>query len=84
VGSVLAERGARLITSLLRARLVDRMAVCIAPSILGAGIEAVGDLGIHEPAGALVLTDARVTRYGANLVIVGHLAYPESASEQRP
>ena len=38
VGSVLVEGGAGLITALLRARLVDRLVVCVAPKILGAGI----------------------------------------------
>ncbi len=51
-----------MITSLLRARLVDRLAVCMAPKILGRGIEAVGDLGIRDLADALVLADASVTR----------------------
>ena len=42
IGSVMVEGGAKLITSLLLGRLVDRLAVCIAPKILGSGIEAVG------------------------------------------
>ena len=48
VRSVLVERGPRSITALLRARLVDRLVVCVAPKILGAGIDAVGELGISE------------------------------------
>src|SRR5207342_3660064 len=35
VGSLLVEGGARVITSLLQQRLVDRIAVCVAPIILG-------------------------------------------------
>ena len=82
VGSVMVEGGARLITALLRARLVDRLAVCIAPKILGAGIEAIGDLGVSDLARALLLCDRRVTAYGADLVIVGRFTYPEVADDR--
>ncbi len=80
VGSVMVEGGAGLITALLRARLVDRLAVCIAPKVLGAGIEAIGDLGIGDLARALLLCEPRVTSYGADLVIEGRIAYPEDAN----
>ena len=77
VGSVMVEGGAGLITALLRARLVDRLAVCIALKVLGAGIEAIGDLGITDLARALTLADARVTPYGGDLVVDGRVAYAE-------
>jgi riboflavin-specific deaminase-like protein len=76
VGSVLVEGGAGMITALLQARLVDRLVVCLAPKILGAGIEAVGDLGIRELARALILTDTSVTPYGVDLVVDGRIEYP--------
>ncbi|HEX6404891.1 MAG TPA: GTP cyclohydrolase II [Pseudonocardiaceae bacterium] len=46
VRTLLVEGGARLITSLLGARLVDRIVVGTAAKIIGTGIEAVGDLGV--------------------------------------
>ena len=76
VGSVLVEGGARMITALLRAGLVDRLAVCVAPKILGAGIEAVGDLGVRELARTLIVTDTSVTPYGQDLVLEGRVEYP--------
>ena len=76
VGSVLVEGGAQMITALLQARLVDRLVVCVAPKILGAGIEAVGDLGIRELARSLIVTDTSVIRYGVDLVLVGRVEYP--------
>jgi diaminohydroxyphosphoribosylaminopyrimidine deaminase / 5-amino-6-(5-phosphoribosylamino)uracil reductase len=76
VGSVLVEGGAGMITALLQARLVDRLVVCLAPKILGAGIEAVGDLGIRELARALILTDTSVTHYGVDLVLDSRVGYP--------
>ena len=65
-----------MITALLRARLVDRLVVCVAPKILGAGIEAVGDLGIRELARTLIMADTCVTPYGVDLVLDGRIEYP--------
>jgi GTP cyclohydrolase II len=44
VQTLLVEGGARVITSLLGARLVDRLVVGTSAKIIGTGIEAVGDL----------------------------------------
>lgn len=77
VESVMVEGGASLITSLLRARLADRLAVCIAPKILGAGIEAVGDLGVRDLSDALKLADTRVIPYGVDWVLDSRVEYPE-------
>lgn len=77
VTSVLVEGGARVITALLHAQLVDRLAICVAPKILGTGIEAIGDLGIVDLARALLLRDLRMTPYGADLVLDGYVVYPE-------
>ena len=65
-----------VITALLQARLADRLVVCVAPKILGAGIEAVGDLGIRELARTLGLTDASVTHCGVDLIVDGRIEYP--------
>ena len=77
VRSVMVEGGAALITSFLQARLVDRLAVCVAPKILGRGIEAVGDLGICDLADSLGLADISVTPYGVDLVLESRIEYPE-------
>jgi len=79
VRSVMVEGGAALITSFLHGRLVDRLAVCIAPKILGRGIEAVGDLGICELADSLTLTDTSVTPYGVDLVLDSRVEYPNGS-----
>ena len=77
VRSVMVEGGAALITSFLCERLVDRLVVCIAPKILGRGIEAVGDLGICDLADSLTLADTSVTPYGVDLVLDSRVGYPE-------
>jgi riboflavin-specific deaminase-like protein len=76
VRSVLVEGGAGMITALLRARLVDRLVICVAPKILGVGIEGVGDLGIRELAGAMILADTSVTSCGVDLILDGRVEYP--------
>jgi riboflavin-specific deaminase-like protein len=76
IRSLLVEGGAQLITALLRARLADRLVVCVAPKILGAGIEAVGDLGIRELARSLIMTDTLVTPYGVDLILDSRVEYP--------
>src|ERR687897_2415992 len=76
VGSVLVEGGAGMITALLQARLVDRLVVCVAPKVLGSGVEAVGNLGIRELARALLMTDTSVTPYGVDLILDGRIEYP--------
>jgi diaminohydroxyphosphoribosylaminopyrimidine deaminase/5-amino-6-(5-phosphoribosylamino)uracil reductase len=75
--SLMVEGGARLITSLLRLRAVDRMAVCIAPKVLGTGLDAVGDLGICDLARAIALADATYTQYGCDIVIDGRVVYQD-------
>lgn len=77
VRSVLVEGGAALITSLLCNRLVDRLAVCVAPKILGSGIEAVGDLGICELNDSLALVDTSITSYGVDVVFDSRVEYPD-------
>ena len=81
VGSVLVEGGAGIITALLRARLVDRIAVCVAPKILGSGIEAVGDLGIHELTRTLIMTDTSVIPRGVDLVLDDRVEYPDNPAD---
>lgn len=75
VESAMVEGGATLITALLRERLVDRVAVCIAPKILGRGIEAIGDLGIHDLDRCVALKDISITQYGPDIVLEGDLEY---------
>lgn len=73
VASLMVEGGARVITALLRARLADRLVVCVAPKILGEGINAIGDLGITSLADARMLHDVMVTMCGADVIVQGRL-----------
>ena len=72
--SLLVEGGAAIVTSLLRHGLVDRLVVCIAPKLVGAGIEAVGDLGIQDLADALTFSRVETRRLGDDLIFDGQVA----------
>lgn len=79
IESVMVEGGAALITAILRARLADRLAVTIAPKLLGAGIDAIGELGIRDLTRAFLLTETTITPYGDDLVFDARVTYPDTA-----
>jgi riboflavin biosynthesis pyrimidine reductase len=74
VGSMLLEGGRQLITSALRARLVDRLVVCISPKVMGTGIEAVGDLGVDWLGEALTFEESVFMNLEGDIIFDGRLA----------
>jgi riboflavin-specific deaminase-like protein len=84
IRSVMVEGGAGIVTSMLKARLVDRVVVCIAPMILGAGLDAVGDLGIQDLARALTFRETSVCQLGPDIVFDGQVDHGPSDSATRP
>jgi 3,4-dihydroxy 2-butanone 4-phosphate synthase/GTP cyclohydrolase II len=74
VRSLLVEGGASVITSFLSAGLADRLVVGIAPRVLGAGTDAVRDLGVTEVARAVRVTGRSVHVAGDDVLIAGDLA----------
>jgi riboflavin-specific deaminase-like protein len=60
ISSLLVEGGARVITSMLSAGLVDRLVVGIAPTIIGEGTDAVGQLGVKHVADGIRLTNRSI------------------------
>jgi len=73
---LLVEGGSRVLTSALRARLADRVVVAVAPVLLGAGTDAVGDLGAGLVSDGLRLVDRSVHQVGPDLLISGDLDWP--------
>jgi 5-amino-6-(5-phosphoribosylamino)uracil reductase/diaminohydroxyphosphoribosylaminopyrimidine deaminase/5-amino-6-(5-phosphoribosylamino)uracil reductase len=82
VGTVMVEGGATLITGFFKAGLVDRLAVCVAPKILGEGLAAVGDLGIRDLSRSLTIADAEVEPYGVDLILSGRVVYPDGGADR--
>lgn len=73
IESVLVEGGAATVTSLLAARLVDRLVIAIAPKIIGRGTEAVGDLGIERLKDALTFSSFKTRRLGPDIIVDARL-----------
>lgn len=71
--SLLVEGGAGVITSLLSLHVVDRLVVSVAPRLLGAGLEAVGDLGTQRVSEGLFLGDPIVRMVGRDVLIAGDI-----------
>jgi len=69
ISAILVEGGSGVLTSFLRAGLCDRLIVTIAPIVVGAGVDAVGDLATERIDQALGFTPERVLRLGDDLVL---------------
>jgi len=75
IRSVMVEGGSGIVTSLLRDRLVDRLVVCIAPMILGTGLDAVGDLGLQDLARALRFQASSIRQLRPDIVFGGQVEH---------
>jgi len=69
--SVLVEGGSEMITSLLKANLVDKMIIPISPGILGKGLEAIGDLNINKIRNAIKFSSFKTMKKGEDLIFEG-------------
>lgn len=74
VRSVLIEGGGALITSALRQRLARRLVICIAPKLIGSGVEAIGDLSVARLNEALTFAHVRFSLVGEDMIFDGRLA----------
>ncbi|MFP5372999.1 MAG: GTP cyclohydrolase II RibA [Actinomycetes bacterium] len=82
VASLLVEGGGRVITSLLRAAVVDRVVVSLSPTIIGAGIEAVGSLGVDRVADGIRLLNRSVFLAGDDILLGFDVASAAAVAEQ--
>lgn len=73
ITSVMVEGGPGLITSLLKAKLVDKMIIITAPKILGNGLEAIGTLNIPKVKDAIKFLSFRTMKKGSDFVFVGKI-----------
>ena len=76
IRSVIVEGGARVITSMLAAGVVDRVIVSISPQILGRGTDAVGELHRERIADALRLDGQTVHLIGGTIIVAADVAGP--------
>ena len=78
--SVLVEGGSELAWSLLARQLVDRLALFIAPILLGGrnAVPAVGGEGVSSITEALRLTDTRWRRIGTDRLLIARIVAPST------
>jgi riboflavin biosynthesis pyrimidine reductase len=82
VRSLLVEGGARVITAMLAAGVADRLIVAVAPTIVGTGTEAVGDLGIATVASGLRLTNRSLHVLADDMLIAWDVAADEQVRQR--
>jgi riboflavin-specific deaminase-like protein len=66
--SVLVEGGSRVITSLIKVRMMSKIVVTMAPILIGNGIRAFSDINIHSLEEALKPIKTRIRRMGSDIV----------------
>jgi riboflavin biosynthesis pyrimidine reductase len=66
-----------VLTSFLRHRLADQVVAVLAPRVSGAGIDAVGDLGVTLMDGSIGFEDVTFAMLGTDAVFRGHPVWPE-------
>ncbi|MCP4255147.1 MAG: bifunctional diaminohydroxyphosphoribosylaminopyrimidine deaminase/5-amino-6-(5-phosphoribosylamino)uracil reductase RibD [Candidatus Scalindua sp.] len=71
--SVLVEGGSEIITSLLKAGLVDKMIIPIAPKIVGKGLEAIGDLKINKINKSIKFSSFKTIKKGDDIIFEGRM-----------
>jgi GTP cyclohydrolase II len=72
--SVLVEGGSEVITALLAARLVDRIIVGVAPIVIGAGTQAVEDLGVNRVTDGIRLVNRSMVAVGDDVLLAYDVA----------
>jgi GTP cyclohydrolase II len=72
--SLLVEGGAGVITSALAAGAVDRLVVAIAPVLIGAGVDAIGPLGVTRVADGIELVNRSIHSAGDDILLAWDVA----------
>jgi len=72
ISSVLVEGGSRLVSSLFVHKLVDKMLVFVAPSLLGCGISSVSDLGFETLRRTIKLELVKYKQFGDDMLVSGY------------
>jgi diaminohydroxyphosphoribosylaminopyrimidine deaminase/5-amino-6-(5-phosphoribosylamino)uracil reductase len=70
--SLLVEGGARLATSFVKAGLVDKLVVLTAPTVIGRGVDAIGELGVKRLCDAVEVAQGSFATLGRDSVFIGY------------
>jgi diaminohydroxyphosphoribosylaminopyrimidine deaminase/5-amino-6-(5-phosphoribosylamino)uracil reductase len=69
--TLLIEGGSEVITSFLKQKLADKVYICLAPLMIGDGINATGDLGTRKIAGAMKFENVEWKKSGPDMILSG-------------
>jgi GTP cyclohydrolase II len=83
VATLLVEGGQQVITSLLRARCVDRVIIALAPVVLGKGVEGIGDLHVDHVADGISLTNRSVYLAGNDVLMAWDVVGASQANPEQ-
>lgn len=75
LSSVLVEGGAETVSSLMRARMVDKLYLFTAPRLMGGGLSWLGDAGIDGLADGPVLNDMTIKKIGDDILYSAYLSW---------
>jgi 3,4-dihydroxy 2-butanone 4-phosphate synthase/GTP cyclohydrolase II len=81
IRSLLVEGGGRVITSLLRRRVVDRLIVSVSPRVVGSGVSAVGDLGTNLIRDGIALTGQKIFSVGDDVLFANDLSHADRSQD---
>jgi diaminohydroxyphosphoribosylaminopyrimidine deaminase/5-amino-6-(5-phosphoribosylamino)uracil reductase len=69
--TLLIEGGSEVITSFLKQKLTDEVYICLAPIMMGEGVNSTGDLGIRKVTGALRFDEVQWKKSGPDMILSG-------------
>ncbi|UCE65472.1 MAG: RibD family protein, partial [Candidatus Zixiibacteriota bacterium] len=69
--TLLIEGGSEVITSFLKQKLVDKVFICLAPLIIGKGVNSTGDMGTTRITGALKFDEIEWSKSGPDMIWSG-------------
>jgi GTP cyclohydrolase II len=84
VQSLLVEGGAKVITSMLSAQVVDRLIVGVAPTIIGRGTDAVGSLGVTRVSDGIRLTNRAMHVLTDDVLLSWDVGFTERSPDDSP
>ncbi len=69
--TVLVEGGSETLTSFLSQKAADKIVICIAPILIGKGLDAIGDLGVKQLGRSIKLKEIQYKMAGPDMIVSG-------------
>ncbi|MFQ6112949.1 MAG: bifunctional diaminohydroxyphosphoribosylaminopyrimidine deaminase/5-amino-6-(5-phosphoribosylamino)uracil reductase RibD [bacterium] len=73
IASILVEGGSQIFSALLKAKLVDKVAVFISPKFLGNGLNSIQNIGIENLNDSINLIDLQKRQVGDDILLLGKI-----------